>query len=63
MSGHVDLTLRCPVCGLRADMCFAHGDEWKRRPPPPRHGMTEAQLRAGVNEFTDDDPPPYGKGT
>ncbi len=28
---YVDLTLRCPTCGERADMCFAHGDEWKKR--------------------------------
>lgn len=56
--GHADLTLRCPVCGLRADMCFTHGDEWKKR-PTPRHLKTDAQLRAAVNEFTQDDPPPY----
>lgn len=24
--------------------------------------MTDDHLRAGVNEFTQDDPPPYGKG-
>ncbi len=28
---HVDLTLRCPTCGKRADMCFDHGDDWKKR--------------------------------
>ena len=27
----LDLTLRCPTCGKRADMCFEHGDEWKKR--------------------------------
>lgn len=27
----IDLTLRCPVCGDRADMCFKHGDDWKKR--------------------------------
>ncbi len=54
-----DLTLRCPVCGDRADLCFAHGDDWKRRPPHSIHAMTDAQLRAAVNEFTQDDPPPY----
>ena len=27
----IDLTLSCPTCGQRADMCFAHGDEWKKR--------------------------------
>lgn len=27
----LDLTLRCPTCGLRADMCFDHGDDWKKR--------------------------------
>ena len=27
----LDLTLRCPVCGDRADMCFKHGDDWKKR--------------------------------
>lgn len=59
-----DLTLRCPTCGRRADICFDHGDEWKKR---ERHGtlselqrMTEHELRARVNEFTEDDPPPYG---
>jgi hypothetical protein len=29
---YLDLTLRCPVCGRRADMCFDHGDDWKKRP-------------------------------
>jgi hypothetical protein len=55
----IDLTLHCPVCGQRADMCFAHGDDWKQRPNPLPLFMTDAQLRAGVNEFTEDDPPPY----
>jgi hypothetical protein len=55
----IDKTLRCPVCGQRADMCFAHGDDWKKRPAPAIYQRTEAQLRAGVNEFTEDDPPPY----
>lgn len=27
----LDLTLRCPVCDRRADMCFDHGDWWKKR--------------------------------
>lgn len=27
----IDLTLRCPTCGRRADMCFEHGDDWKKR--------------------------------
>lgn len=59
----IDLTLRCPVCDGRADMCFAHGDDWKKR-PLPLYQQTDAQLRAGVNEFTQDDPPPYEpKGT
>jgi hypothetical protein len=60
----IDLTLNCPVCGGRADMCFAHGDDWKKRPLPPLYKQTDAQLRANVNEFTQDDPPPYEpKGT
>lgn len=54
-----DFTLRCPTCGQRADMCFNHGDDWKKRPPTSIHQMTDAQLRARVNEFTQDDPPPY----
>jgi hypothetical protein len=29
---YADLTLRCPVCGRRADVCFDHGDDWKKRP-------------------------------
>lgn len=29
--GHVDLTLRCPACGRRADVCFDHGGDWKKR--------------------------------
>lgn len=58
----IDLTLRCPTCGKRADMCFAHGTEWKRRGHDPTaiHRMTDHELRARVNEFTEDDPPPYG---
>lgn len=40
-------------------MCFAHGDDWKTRPLPPLIFQTDAQLRAGVNEFAGDDPPPY----
>jgi phytoene/squalene synthetase len=28
--------------------------------PTAIHRMTEHELRAGVNEFTEDDPPPYG---
>lgn len=55
----IDLTLHCPTCGRRADMCFDHGDQWKKR-PASRLQMTDTQLRAGVNEFTEDDPPPYG---
>jgi hypothetical protein len=27
--------------------------------PSALHAMTDAELRAGVNEFTEDDPPPY----
>jgi hypothetical protein len=27
----LDMTLRCPVCARRADMCFDHGDDWKKR--------------------------------
>lgn len=27
----LNLTLRCPVCDRRADMCFDHGDWWKKR--------------------------------
>ena len=27
----LDFTLRCPSCGERADMCFGHGDDWKKR--------------------------------
>lgn len=52
----------CPVCGLRAHECFDHGDDWKTGPPPPIWRMTEPHLRAGVNEFTEDDPPPYPAG-
>jgi hypothetical protein len=55
----IDLTLRCPTCDRRADMCFDHGDEWKKRGTDV-HRMTEHELRARVNEFTEDDPPPYG---
>jgi hypothetical protein len=33
--GSVDLTLTCPVCGRRADMCFEHGDDWKKRTEQP----------------------------
>lgn len=58
----IDLTLRCPTCGVRADMCFAHGEEWKKPNRADRfpHRMTEHELRASMNEFTADDPPPYG---
>jgi hypothetical protein len=28
---NIDLTLRCPTCGRRADVCFDHGDHWKKR--------------------------------
>lgn len=56
---YLDLSLHCPVCGLRADMCFQHGDDWKKRAPTSVHQKTEAQLRAVVNEFTEDDSPPY----
>jgi hypothetical protein len=57
----VDLTLRCPTCGRRADVCFDHGDQWKKRSVDRDvHRMTEHELRASVNEFTGDDPPPYG---
>jgi hypothetical protein len=38
----IDMTLRCSTCGRRADMCFEHGDNWKKRgaadvtrPEPP----------------------------
>lgn len=55
----IDPTLTCPVCGCCADACFDHGDDWKERPPTSVHQMTDAQLRASVNEFTEDDPPPY----
>ena len=49
------------VWPARADVCFSHGDEWKKPQPERRvHRMTEHELRAGVNEFTEDDPPPYG---
>lgn len=54
------MTLHCPTCGLRADMCFDHGDDWKKRPPLSVLQLTDVQLRAVVNEFTEDDPPPYG---
>lgn len=27
----LDLTLCCPECGRRADVCFDHGDDWKKR--------------------------------
>ena len=40
-------------------MCFDHGDQWKKR-GTDLHRMTEHELRAAVNEFTEDDPPPYG---
>ena len=58
----IDLTLRCPTCGRRADMCFAHGEVWKKRVLEPWDTlkMTDHELRARVNEFTQDDPPPYG---
>ncbi len=60
----IDITLRCPTCGRRADMCFEHGEIWKQRErthlPSELQRMTEHELRAGVNEFTQDDPPPYG---
>ncbi len=60
----IDLTLRCPTCGQRADVCFDHGDVWKQRrwtgTLSELQRMTEHELRAGVNEFTEDDPPPYG---
>ena len=58
---------RCPTCGARADQCFAHGTEWKR---PARYQdtrlsalqrMTDYELREAVHEFTQDDPPPYGR--
>ena len=61
----IDLTLRCPTCGQRADVCFDHGDEWKKRRHTTSlsvlHRMTEDELRARVHEFTQDDPPPYGE--
>lgn len=28
--------------------------------PNPSHRLTDEELRARVNEFTEDDPPPYG---
>jgi hypothetical protein len=31
MSAVLDLTLCCPTCGKRADMCFDHGGDWKKR--------------------------------
>lgn len=34
----IDLTLRCPTCGQRADMCFAHGDDWKKGGEVPSMG-------------------------
>src|SRR5947207_8218182 len=30
-ASHHDATLRCPTCNRRADMCFEHGDDWKKR--------------------------------
>jgi hypothetical protein len=52
---YVDLTLRCPTCGKRADMCFNHGDDWKKRqlgkPRPdfnPRIDYPERYMREGV---------------
>ena len=45
-------------------MCFDHGDVWKQRErtglPGELRRMTGHELRAAVNEFTQDDPPPYG---
>ncbi len=34
-AGVIDMTLTCPVCGRRADVCFDHGDDWKKRPSAP----------------------------
>lgn len=53
-----DLTLRCPTCGRRADMCFEHGDDWKKRQPrlwedePPQD-----QIRVSSQIGPDDDWP------
>lgn len=47
---HLDLTLRCPVCGRRADMCFEHGDEWKKRSPDPGNWVREDKKRADARE-------------
>ncbi len=60
----IDLTRKCPTCGKRADMCFTHGEIWKRRQRENTSSelqmMRDDELRAAVNEFTEDDPPPYG---
>lgn len=37
---------------VHSPRCPVHGAK-------PVHRMTEHELRAGVNEFTQDDPPPY----
>jgi hypothetical protein len=41
----MDLTLRCPTCGQRADMCFDHGDDWKKRGRPEQE-VARAAARA-----------------
>lgn len=44
---YVDLTLRCPTCGKRADVCFEHGDEWKKRRPVDRQPVNEPEKPEG----------------
>jgi hypothetical protein len=56
----IDMTLRCPECGQRADMCFEHGDGWKKRPDDPTVAQllvkaTTAELEARVYAFCDED--------
>jgi hypothetical protein len=50
----IDMTLRCPVCGDRADMCFAHGDDWKKRPTAPAD--TDRWLAWSGGRYPDDSP-------
>jgi rRNA maturation protein Nop10 len=56
----VDLTLRCPECGKRADMCFDHGDDWKKRPLPrtcPHCGRRYWSAGAHMEECSGDPAP------
>jgi len=63
----------CPHCGYRPcymerrdfDECPSCSRVWPTSSGAfevPLYRQTEAQLRSGVNEFTQDDPPPYDVG-